>query len=313
MNKNVQRAQQIAADANAPVATPMTVNPIARNPQSINGAGYDALLAKINAIQQRMGGLKVFDPQVTQFMNNQLADALASFMVDLSDLDPMNAAPYFQMGLRAESKLDIPVIFDPQVFFANPYFTTYFEKQSFTTTPFAVASPLTGALYQGPGVAPNVLGVFLRVKKVNLLQQASFRVSHTIQSANFATTDVVYNQSFYLVNDQAAIFMPFLTWVFDADVDLDVNNILVPTLNIGTQYLIGARGAQNVTPNVGPPVHFSQTANDTIGTFDLVALNNVIVEATLVPNWGNASLSLTRAILEDRPADLFEAINSGLI
>lgn len=311
-NANVRKAAELAARGQAPLTNVMTVNPTARNPQSVNGAGYEALVEKVRMAQERLGGLKVFDPQVTQFVNASLADALASFMVDLSDLDPMNAAPYFQMGLRAESKLDIPVIFDPQWFMANPYYTTYFEKQSFTTTNFA-AGPVAGLRYSNPGIAPQILGVFLRIKKLNLLQQASFRVQHTVESAALATTDLVYDQSFYLVNDTAAIFVPYLSWAFDADVDVDVNGILTPTVSIGTQYLLGARGFIGFSPQAGPPAHIESLASDVIGTFDISNLSNVTVEATLVPNWGNASLALTRAILEDRPAALFEAINTGLI
>lgn len=312
MDRNVAKAMAIANQsagtaANVPVVS-STISPTATKPQSLNGIGYDALTAKINAMRLALSKQKVYNPSVIMNSSTESAGAVLDFVLDLMDLDPMQAVPYFLRGLRTESKLDIPVVFDPSIFVNNSFVSNYIERQSFTLQNFAAPSQVAEIIYADPNDQPTTLGVFFRLKVNNRLQQASFSVSHDLIGP-FAGN--IYTQNFYMVDNVAGLFIPFLAPALIADVGFDaVNNTLIPTFAQGANFVIGARNPGGWTPSA---TGFSPDLTPTSGQISISNLNNIVVEATLVSNYGNPALSLTRAILENQEAAFFDTINIELI
>jgi hypothetical protein len=310
MDRNVEKAYALAGQPSNQSSMPApTVSPTKSRPAGINGSGYSDLLTRLNQIQGQMESGKIFNPSSVALGQRRTAGAILDFLLDVHDLDPVQAVPYFTRGVRSESKLDIPTVFDPALFLNKPFTTQYIEKMNFTLAPQGTGT-IAEMLYVSADSRPIALGVFVRAKVINKLVQASFRIRHEITGLFPGS---IYEQEFYLVNDIACGFFPFLN--SSVNVDTIVTPAVPPSITFTTQ-----QGANFVLGGFRSPI-FDQVSGvieqdltaAQNGLFSLVSASNADIEVCLVPNFGNAGLSLSRSILEGNEASFFNAINAELL
>lgn len=306
----------------------LTVSPTASEPQSLNGAGTSTFMTRLSsALEEYAGRGQVFDS--TAAVNNvaKISSVLTNFFQDVQDLDPVNSPdPYFMTGMRPESQLDIPVVFDPTIFAHNAAGSRFVEKMSFTThrmTPREdVNQPWVTQQACTPSLAPATFGTFMRAKIVDKLKQASFTIElayNTTSASGLVVRDVLYKQSFYLIDNVATLFIPWISKSITADTRLktitgaeeedDYTQLVVNTTG-GTDYIMAP-----LTPHFNDSqLDGNATAMNVKGSYSLhlTAADNVIIEGTLIPNAGNPSLSLARCIIEGNEADFFAAILTEL-